>query len=84
MASRPLNATGVDFSNDTQAMDFLMSMLKDTEFQIVGNTHARYFWYGVIVIITLVALHNIIWETGLFIRYVCGFLGSLTAYANTQ
>ena len=84
MASRQLNATGVDFSNDTQAMDFLKAMLNDTEFQIVGNTHARYFWYGVIVIITLVALHNIILEAGLFMRYVCGFLGLLTAYAHAQ
>lgn len=68
-SSAPLNATGVDFSNATQAMDFLGDMLDDTVFQVVGNTFARYFWYGIVVVIGIAAIHNAIWRLTLNLRY---------------
>jgi ferric-chelate reductase len=55
----PLNASGVDFSNETQAMDFLGDMLDDTVFQVIGNQYARYFWYGVVVVIGIAAIFNV-------------------------
>ena len=67
--SGPLNATGVDFSNQTQAMDFLGAMLDDSLFQIDGNTYARYFWYGIVVFIALAAVSNAISTATLKMRY---------------
>lgn len=57
-----LSPDGVDFSNDTQAMDFLGAMLDDSVFQVVGNAYARYFWYGTVVVVGLAALYNIVWS----------------------
>lgn len=54
-----LSAQGVDFSNETQAMDFLAALLDDTVLQVHGNQYARYFWYGVVVLIALFTLSNI-------------------------
>ena len=64
-----LNATGVDFSNDTQAMDFLGQMLNDTYFQVVGNEYARYFWYGIVVVIGVAAVYNAVWRRTLQTRW---------------
>lgn len=69
-SSVPLNDTGVDFSNETQAMDFLGRILDDTEFQIDGNAFARYFWYGVVVVIGIAAISNIIQRSTLRMRFV--------------
>jgi len=55
----PLLATGVDFSNETQASDFLADLLDDSVLQIQGNQYARYFYYGVVVLIGLFAMSNI-------------------------
>ena len=71
-SSMPLNDTGVDFSNMTQAMDFLGEILNDTEFQVTGNAFARYFWYGVVVVIGIAAGFNIIQKTTLRMRYGYG------------
>ena len=68
--SAPLNASGVDFSNETQAMDFLGAMLDDTVFQIDGNTYARYFWYGMVVFVGVAGISNAIWRATLQMRYV--------------
>lgn len=54
----PLNASGIDFSNDTQASMFLGEILDDTEFQIDGNMYARNFWYGVCALIAVCAIFN--------------------------
>ncbi|KIN01964.1 hypothetical protein OIDMADRAFT_161694 [Oidiodendron maius Zn] len=54
----PLNATGVDFSDPDQAANFLGEILDDTVFQVDGNLHARYFWYGVCAVITAFAIFN--------------------------
>lgn len=65
-----LNASGVDFSNDTQAMDFLGEILDDSDLQISGNAFARYFWYGVVVVIGIAAIFNVIQKTTLRLRCV--------------
>ncbi|TAQ88505.1 hypothetical protein B7494_g3131 [Chlorociboria aeruginascens] len=54
----PLNASGIDFSNTTQASTFLGEILDDTQFQVDGNTHARYFWYGVCAVIGVATFFN--------------------------
>lgn len=55
----PLSAQGIDFSNDTQASGFLDDLLDDSSLQISGNAYARYFWYGVVVVIALAAMVNL-------------------------
>lgn len=66
----PLNASGVDFSNETQAMDFLGEMLNDSVLQIYGNAHARDFWYGVVVFLGVAGISNAIWRVTLKMRHV--------------
>jgi ferric-chelate reductase len=63
-----LNASGVDFSNRTQAMAFLAAMLDDSVFQVDGNTYARSFWYGVVVVIGLAGMANAISRATLHMR----------------
>ncbi|RFU35937.1 hypothetical protein B7463_g331, partial [Scytalidium lignicola] len=63
-----LNATGVDFSNSTQAADFLGEILDDTVFQIEGNKYARNFWYGVCTVIAVCGLFNLIQKATTKIR----------------
>ena len=69
MSSAPLNDTGVDFSNETQALNFLGEILDDTFLQIDGNNAATNFWYGIAVVLGLAALCNIVWTTTLWSRY---------------
>ncbi|KAL1966261.1 hypothetical protein VTN77DRAFT_4614 [Rasamsonia byssochlamydoides] len=64
----PLNASGVDFSNQTQAFNFLQEILDDTYLQIDGNRAARKFWYGVVVVVGVAAICNIIWGATLRAR----------------
>jgi ferric-chelate reductase len=59
-SSATLNDTGVNFSNETQAFNFLQEILDDSDFQVTGNAFARYFWYGIAVVIGIAALFNII------------------------
>lgn len=66
----PLNASGVDFSNETQAMDFLGAMLDDSVLQIYGNAYARDFWYGVVVFLGVAGISNAIWRVTLKMRHV--------------
>ncbi len=68
--SHALNDTGVDFSNDTQAMDFLGEILNDTDLQISGNAFARYFWYGVVAVIGIAAIFNLVQKSTLQFRYL--------------
>jgi ferric-chelate reductase len=53
-----LNASGVDFSNSTEASVFLGEILDDSQFQIDGNMYARNFWYGVCAFIVICAFFN--------------------------
>jgi len=55
----PLSATGVDFSNSTQASDFLDNLLDDSTLQVTGNQYARYFWYGVVAVVAIAAMFNL-------------------------
>lgn len=64
----PLNASGVDFANETQAFDFLQDILDDSYLQVVGNQYARYFWYGIVVVLGLATACNVVWKTMLQIR----------------
>jgi len=57
-SSGPLNDTGVGFSNETQAADFLSQILDDSVFHIDDNGFARDFWYGLVVFIVIVAIFN--------------------------
>jgi hypothetical protein len=50
----------MDMTNATQQMDFLMQILDDTELQVISNSYARRYWYGVVVVIGLATLLNAI------------------------
>ena len=60
-----LNASGVDFANETQAFNFLQEILDDTILQPIGTAAARKFWYGVVTVIGVAALSNLAWLTTL-------------------
>jgi ferric-chelate reductase len=55
----PLNDSGVDFSNFTQAYNFQQEILDDTIFQVIANSYARAFWYGIVVVIAIATLFNL-------------------------
>lgn len=55
-----LSTAGLDMSNVTVQSDFLAQLLDDTELQVIANSYARRFWYGVVVVIGLAGLFNII------------------------
>lgn len=63
-----LNASGVDFSNNSQAMELLGEILDDSDLQISGNAFARYFWYGILVVIAIAAILNIVQKITLRLR----------------
>jgi hypothetical protein len=63
-----LNASGVDFSNETQAFNFLQEVLDDSALQIVGNRYARYFWYGIVVVVGVAAICQTVWKVILHTR----------------
>ena len=67
--SSTLNASAVDFTNDTQVMDFLGEILDDSDLQISGNAFARYFWYGVVTVIAITAICNMVQKMTLRLRY---------------
>lgn len=59
MSMGGLSPAGVDFSNETQAFDFLAEILNDDELKVIGNAHARYFWYGIAAVVGLACLVNL-------------------------
>ncbi|CAD6446682.1 93e6b732-17f6-428e-9f8d-d8e003f39abd [Sclerotinia trifoliorum] len=63
-----LNDTGFNFSNMTQAADFLGEILDDSVFQIKGNAAARHFWYGVCAVIATAAFFNFAQKATTFTR----------------
>lgn len=73
-SSSALNSSGVDFSNDTQAMDFLGEILDDSDLQISGNAFARHFWYGVVIVIGIAAIFNMVQMAILKLRYLLSLL----------
>ena len=66
----PLNDTNVDFANINQAEAFLSAILDDTDYQVIGNAYARYFWYGVVAVVGIAAISNLFQRTTLRMRYV--------------
>jgi ferric-chelate reductase len=64
-----MSYANMGLSNETEALDFLGEILDDTVFQVRGNAFARYFWYGVVVFITIAAICNIVQLTTLKTRY---------------
>lgn len=64
-----LNASGVDFSNQTQAMTFLAAILDDSVLQVTGNTHVRYFWYGIVAFIGVASIAHWTWKVTREMRY---------------
>jgi len=64
----PLNDSGVDFSNFTQAYDFQQEILDDSILQVIANANARYFWYGIVVVIGIASLANIARKSHLHMR----------------
>ena len=68
-SSSALNASAVDFSNHTQAMEFLEQLLDDSDLQISGNAYAKYFWYGIAVVLAIAAIINIVQKITLRLRY---------------
>jgi len=73
-SSAPLNDSGVDFSNETQAFNFLQEILNDSVLQVTGNDFARYFWYGVVVVIGIAAIFNAVQKITLKTRFVVSIL----------
>ena len=63
-SSTPLEPDGIDFSNQTQAADFLDAILDDDELKVISNAYARYFWYGLAVAIGVATFFNLVrWIT---------------------
>ena len=50
-------------------VDFLDKILDDSDLQVSGNAFARYFWYGIVVVIAIAAIFNIVQKTTLRLRY---------------
>jgi len=69
----PLNDSGVDFSNETQAFNFLQNILDDSYLQVESNRYARYFWYGVVVLLGIAAACNLLWKVMLRARFATPF-----------
>lgn len=59
-SSGPLTAAGVDLSNETQAFNFLQEILDDSILGVQGNQYARYYWYGIVVFVGIVAVINLV------------------------
>jgi hypothetical protein len=64
-----LSAAGLDLSNDTVAMDYLMKILDDTCLQVWSNVYAEDYWYGILVVIGLFNLSAIFYYYKLVTRY---------------
>lgn len=80
----PLNTTGVDFNNATQASMFLSELLDDSKLQVIANQYAVYFWYGIVVVIAIVALINAFRVVALRFRYVTSREQSCDSYVFTD
>lgn len=64
----PLNSSGLDLNNATDAATFLGEILDDTELQVIANGYARDFWYGVVVIIGLASILNVLHKIDFKVR----------------
>ncbi|TKA64962.1 hypothetical protein B0A55_09905 [Friedmanniomyces simplex] len=56
-----------DLSNATQAAEFLGEMLDDRILQHDAQRFSRYFWYGMVAFIGVVAAYNLLWRGSLIL-----------------
>jgi hypothetical protein len=63
-----LSTAGIDFSNETQASEFLQNLLDDRILQINANATARKFWYGIFVSIGVATLCHLLCKAALWTR----------------
>lgn len=70
MPTGPLSPNGVDFSNATQASEFLEALLNDDQLKVIGTAYATYFWYGIVVAVVIGSVSNIAWWLVLQLRWV--------------
>jgi hypothetical protein len=70
MPTGGLNASGIDFSNETQANMFLGEILDDSVFMVEANMYARDFWWGVCALIAAFGFFNIVQKGTEIARYV--------------
>lgn len=54
----PLSPDGVDFSNSTQAGDFLDDLLDDDILKLISKNFATRFWFGIAALCLVVAALN--------------------------
>lgn len=66
----PLSTAGLDMTNETVAFNYLQMVLDDSELQIIANSYATYFWYGIVTAIGLAAIYNLILQIKSFSRPV--------------
>ena len=59
-AADALSTANIRMGNESAQMDFLMELLDDTEIQVIANSYARRYWYGVVVVIGLATLLNVV------------------------
>ena len=59
MGFAPLSDAGMNMTNSTVAMDFLMELLDDSDFQPVDIALSCAFWYGIVLVIGIAAMINI-------------------------
>ncbi|PYH93450.1 metalloreductase [Aspergillus ellipticus CBS 707.79] len=57
-----LSASDFDFNNITQVKTFLHDLKHQEYLPILGARYARYFWYGIIVVVGLTASINRTWS----------------------
>lgn len=50
-------------------MDFLEQILDDSDLQISGDAFARYFWYGIVLVVAIAAIFNTVQKITLRLRY---------------
>lgn len=67
-SSDALSTVGLDMTNVSVQMDFLMQLLDDTEIQVLANSYATRFWYGIIVAIALAGIFNVVLRVVLRLR----------------
>ncbi|PYH35846.1 ferric reductase family protein [Aspergillus neoniger CBS 115656] len=64
-----LHASDVDFTNITQVETFLHELKHLEYLPILGARYAEYFWYGVIVLLVVVAVINRVYSLVQFLRF---------------
>lgn len=66
--SEGLSAAGLDLTNQSTALDYLSSILDDSELQVEDNEFSKAFWYGIVAVIGVTALVNVVQRLTLMLR----------------